>query len=64
MKHERQWETESSIQLNPKSRQPPRVYQRHQQSNLGGVVKTHDVVLMFIAIFTTVGFVTLCAVIA
>ena len=64
MKHERQWQIESGIQLNPKTRKPPLVYQHRQQNNLGGVVKTHEAVLMFLAIFTAFGFVTLCAAIA
>ena len=58
------FEIKSVKQLNPKPRKPPRVYQRDQESSFDDNVKTHEAFLMFLAIFTTLGFATLCAIIA
>jgi hypothetical protein len=50
--------------VNPKPRQPPRVYQRDQVGTVDDDLKTHEAFMMFLAICTTLGFATLCAVIA
>ncbi len=57
-------EIKAGKRLNPKPRQPPRVYQRYHQSGVNDDVKTHEVFLTLLTIFTTLGFATLCAVIA
>lgn len=64
MQSELQWELESGKQLNPKSRRPPRIYQRDRQRGSGDDISKYEVALSLVAILTTLGFATLCAVIA
>jgi hypothetical protein len=54
----------SGKRMNPKPRRPPRVYQSDHHGGFDDDVRSHEVFIAFLAIFATLSFATLCAVIA